>query len=59
MRPELFSYAILSVLIALLMRGIRFPRDVVLAGVLQLAWVNLHSYFLVGILVTAAWGPCS
>ncbi len=55
MRPELFSYAILSVLIVLLMRGIRSPRDVVLAGVLQLAWVNLHSYFLVGILVTAAW----
>jgi len=79
MRPELFSYAAMSVMVVLLMRGqasrpqsrlvssrfrlssrsscrgARSTPTIVAMGVLQLAWVNLHSYFLVGILLTAAW----
>ncbi len=54
MRPELFSYAMMSLMLVLLVRGPRsWPSVVALVG-LQLAWVNLHSYFLVGLLITGA-----
>ncbi len=55
MRPELFSYAAMSVMLVLLVRGLRSWRGVVVIAGLQLVWVNLHSYFLVGILLTVAW----
>jgi predicted aconitase with swiveling domain len=62
MRPELFSYAAMSVMLALLTRGSRPCRwnenpFSFLAGpaLLQLAWVNLHSYFLVGPMLTGAY----
>jgi len=55
MRPELFSYAVMSVMLALLARGIRSWRGVAVLGVLQVLWVNLHSYFLVGLMMTGAW----
>jgi tetratricopeptide (TPR) repeat protein len=53
-RPELFSYAAMSILLVLLTGGLRSWRGLVAVGVLQVAWVNLHSYFLVGILLTAS-----
>ncbi len=55
MRPELFSYAAMSVMLVLLVRGLRSWRGVAALAGLQLVWVNLHSYFLVGILLTVAW----
>jgi hypothetical protein len=55
MRPELFSYAVISVMLALLTRGIRSWRGVAALGILQVFWVNLHSYFLVGLMMTGAW----
>ncbi len=55
MRPELFSYAVMSVMLVLLTRGIRSWRGVAALGVLQVLWVNLHSYFLIGLMMTGAW----
>ncbi|MCG8404916.1 MAG: tetratricopeptide repeat protein [Phycisphaerales bacterium] len=55
MRPELFSYAVMSLQFVLLMRGIRSWRSITALAVLQLAWVNLHSYFLVGLVLSGAW----
>ncbi len=55
MRPELFSYAAMTVMLLLLMRGLHSWRSIAALGVLQLFWVNLHSYFLVGVLMTGAW----
>lgn len=52
MRPELFSYAAMSSMLWLLVRGLRSWRTIVVLGLLQLLWVNLHSYFLVGLLFT-------
>lgn len=53
LRPELFSYAILAALFALLAgRGLP-PRTVAAVAALQCLWVNLHSYFLVGLMLTA------
>jgi hypothetical protein len=54
MRPELFGYAMMLVMLVLLVRGLRSWRTVVALVALQLAWVNLHSYFLIGIFLTAA-----
>lgn len=54
MRPELFSHALLVILVAILVRGESSRRQLVGLGALQVLWVNLHSYFLVGPLVTAA-----
>lgn len=53
-RPELFSYALMAALLLLLARGIGSWRGIALAGLMQLAWVNLHSYFLVGLFMTGA-----
>ena len=55
MRPELFSYAAMAGVLVVLLRGVRSCRSIFALGVLQLLWVNLHSYFLVGILLTASW----
>ncbi|MBN2562857.1 MAG: tetratricopeptide repeat protein [Phycisphaerae bacterium] len=54
MRPELFSYAVMSIMLVPLVRGLRSWRGVLAIALLQLLWVNLHSYFLVGIFLTAA-----
>ena len=55
MRPELFSYAIMSLLLVNLLRGVSTGWRMFVIGLLQFLWVNLHSYFLVGILLTGAW----
>lgn len=54
MRPELFSYGAMSVMLAILVRGLRSWRSALWLAILQLAWVNLHSYFLVGLFLTGA-----
>ncbi|QDV91856.1 hypothetical protein RAS2_29630 [Phycisphaerae bacterium RAS2] len=54
MRPELFSHALLVTLVAVLVRGGSSRRLLIGLGAMQVLWVNLHSYFLVGPLVTAA-----
>ncbi len=55
LRPELFSYACLAALLWILCRGPRTRRWVIAAAAIQLAWVNLHSYFLVGLIMTGCW----
>ena len=56
LRPELFSYAVMMVMLAILIRGVRSWKSVAAIALLQVAWVNLHSYFLVGVfLVGAFW----
>lgn len=54
LRPELFSYALMMLLLAILARGVRSKRSVAIGVVLQVLWVNLHSYFLVGLMMTGA-----
>lgn len=54
MRPELFSYAAMMVLLIVLMRGIQTWRGIATIVLVQLAWTNLHSYFVVGLLMTCA-----
>lgn len=55
LRPELFSHLLLALLVLLLLGPIRRHRlRIAGAAVLQVAWVNLHSYFLVGPLLTTA-----
>lgn len=54
MRPELFSYAVMMVMLVILTRGPLTKRGIVLLVLLQLIWVNLHSYFLVGLFLTGA-----
>ncbi|MFH1417875.1 MAG: hypothetical protein ABII12_06275 [Planctomycetota bacterium] len=55
MRPELLSYAVMMMMLVLLVRGIRSWRGIGAIALLQTLWVNLHSYFLVGILMTGCW----
>ena len=55
MRPELFSYAAMAGVLVVLTRGVSSWRSILALGVLQVLWVNLHSYFLVGILLTSSW----
>lgn len=55
LRPELFSYALMTTMLVLLWRGLRRRRSVAALAALQLAWVNLHSYFLVGLMLTGSW----
>lgn len=55
LRPELFSYALMSVQLLILVRGVRTWRGIAALGAIQLAWVNLHSYFLVGLILSGAW----
>ncbi|HUN81224.1 MAG TPA: hypothetical protein VMV81_06890, partial [Phycisphaerae bacterium] len=54
LRPELFSYALMMWLLAILLRGIRSKRHIAIGVALQFLWVNLHSYFLVGLMMTGA-----
>lgn len=55
LRPELFSYAILSVQLVVLVGGVNaWWRVAALVG-LQLLLVNLHSYFLLGVALTLCW----
>jgi len=54
LRPELFSYAAMMTIVYVLVRGVRSWRGVACVAIVQLAWVNLHSYFLVGPMVTGA-----
>ncbi|RIK65107.1 MAG: hypothetical protein DCC65_13055 [Planctomycetota bacterium] len=54
LRPELFSYALMMAVVAVLTGGVTSLRHVIAVAVLQLAWVNSHSYFLVGLLLTCA-----
>ena len=55
LRPELFSYAVMALQLMLLARGLKTWRSITALALLQLAWVNLHSYFLVGLALTGAW----
>jgi len=55
LRPELFSDALLSVQLAILVRGVRTWRSVAALVAIQVAWVNVHSYFLVGLALTGCW----
>lgn len=55
LRPELFSYAILTVQLVVLVGGLnKWWRVAALVG-LQLLLVNLHSYFLLGVALTLCW----
>ncbi|MBI5765040.1 MAG: hypothetical protein HZA51_16110 [Planctomycetes bacterium] len=54
LRPELFSYAIMLPMLALLARPTLTRRRAVAIVILQIAWVNLHSYFLVGLFIAGA-----
>ncbi|HKQ46503.1 MAG TPA: hypothetical protein VJZ71_00355 [Phycisphaerae bacterium] len=55
LRPELFSYACMMLILLVLLRGLRSWTGVAVLGVIQLSWVNLHSYFLVGVFITCCW----
>lgn len=55
MRPELFSYAFMLAMLALLNGRSLTRRRIILLAILQLAWVNFHSYFLVGLMLTGAY----
>jgi hypothetical protein len=54
MRPELFSYALLTAQLAILAGGRCSRLNMIVLIAAQLLWVNLHSYFLVGIFITLA-----
>jgi hypothetical protein len=54
MRPELFSYALMMACLVMLTGGALTRRRLITLGILQLLWVNLHSYFLIGPLLTGA-----
>lgn len=54
LRPELFAYAVLAMQLAILSSGALRRRSVIALALLQVALVNLHSYFLLGLLLTAA-----
>lgn len=53
LRPELFGYVILTLMLAILLRGTVGWRGIVALGVLQVAWTNISFYYLVGLLLTA------
>lgn len=55
MRPELLSYAVLLAMLAVLHRRTLTRRGVIALVLLQLLWVNLHSYFLIGLMLTGAY----
>lgn len=54
LRPELFSYAIMMVMVGVLVGRAYSWRSVAILGVLQIVWVNMHSYFLVGPILTGS-----
>ena len=56
MRPELFSYAIMMAQLWLLLRGVDRWTTRIGVPLLQAAWVNLHSYFLIGPAITLCLG---
>ncbi|MCK6486578.1 MAG: hypothetical protein HUU22_14250 [Phycisphaerae bacterium] len=53
-RPELFSYACLAAQAWLLLRGPEKRSTRLGVPLIQVLWVNLHSYFLVGLMVAGA-----
>ncbi len=55
LRPELFSDALLAVQLAVLVRGVRSWRSVAVLVAIQAVWVNMHGYFLVGLVLTGCW----
>ncbi len=55
LRPELFSYAVLSVQLVVLVGGVRTRWHIAALVGLQLLLVNLHSYFLLGVALTMCW----
>lgn len=51
-RPEIFSFLFLSIFIVILYRyRERFTRWIFLLPLLELFWVNIHVYFIIGIAV--------
>ncbi len=51
-RPEIFSFLFLSMFIAILYRyRERYTRWIFLLPILELLWVNMHIYFVIGIAV--------
>lgn len=54
LRPELFSYALMMLVLAVLVFGVASWREISALGLVQLAWVNAHSYFLIGLMLTGA-----
>ncbi len=54
LRPELMSYAVMMLQVAIWARGVRSWRSASALVMLQILWVNLHSYFLVGVLLAGA-----
>ncbi len=55
LRPELFSYAVMMLMLAILSRGVRSWKSAAAIALLQVTWVNLHSYFLVGVFLVGAY----
>jgi hypothetical protein len=53
-RPETISLALLALLIALLRPELEFRRALLLIPLIFLFWVNLHGYFIVGLLALLA-----
>lgn len=53
-RPELFSYACLAAMTWLFLRGPEKRSTRLGVPLIQMLWVNLHSYFLVGLLIGGA-----
>lgn len=54
LRPELFSYALMMLLLVILVGGVASWRELFAVAVVQFVWVNAHSYFLIGLLLTGA-----
>jgi hypothetical protein len=54
LRPELFGYVLLAAELTVLAGGVRGWRSVAALIALQALFVNFHSYFLLGLLLTAA-----
>lgn len=54
MRPELFGYAIMSLMLVVLVRGPRSWRGIGVLGCLQVAWSNLSFFYLVGLMLTGS-----
>ncbi len=54
LRPELFGYAFMSLMLVVLIRGLRNWRGIVILGVLQAFWTNFSYYFLVGVMLTGS-----
>lgn len=55
MRPELLSYAIMLAMLAVLHGRTITRRGVITLIVLQSLWINTHSYFLIGLMLTGVY----